>query len=31
MNTDARGDLIVNVTVKTLTLSDEQLNILRNI
>ena len=31
MNTDARGDLIVNVTVKTLTLSDDQLNILRNI
>ena len=31
MNTDARGDLIVNVTVKTLALSDEQLNILRNI
>ena len=31
MNTDARGDLIVNVTVKTSTLSDEQLNILRNI
>jgi curved DNA-binding protein len=31
MNTDSRGDLIVNVTVKTLTLSDEQLNILRNI
>ena len=31
MNTDARGDLIVNVTIKTLALSDEQLNILRNI
>jgi curved DNA-binding protein len=31
MNTDARGDLIVNVTIKTLTLSDDQLNILRNI
>lgn len=31
MNTDARGDLIVNVTVKTLALSDDQLNILRNI
>ena len=31
MNTDARGDLIVNVTVKTSTLSDDQLNILRNI
>ena len=31
MNSDARGDLIVNVTIKTLALSDEQLNILRNI
>ena len=31
MNTDARGDLIVNVTIVTPTLSDDQLNILRNI
>jgi curved DNA-binding protein len=31
MNTDTRGDLIVNVTIKTLSLSDDQLNILRNI
>jgi len=31
MNTDARGDLIVNVTIVTPTLTDEQLNILRNI
>jgi DnaJ-class molecular chaperone len=31
MNTDARGDLIVNVTVVTPTLTEEQLNILRNI
>lgn len=31
MNSNVRGDLIVNVTIKTLTLSDDQLNILRNI
>jgi hypothetical protein len=31
MNTDARGDLIVNVTIVTPTLTEEQLNILRNI
>lgn len=31
MNTDVRGDLIVNVTVKTLLLSDDQLNILKNL
>jgi DnaJ-class molecular chaperone len=31
MNTDYRGDLIVNVNVITPTLSQEQLNILRNI
>jgi curved DNA-binding protein len=31
MNTDARGDLIVNVTINTPMLSDDQLNILRNI
>jgi curved DNA-binding protein len=31
MNADVRGDLIVNVTVKTPVLNDDQLNILRNI
>jgi curved DNA-binding protein len=31
MNTDVRGDLIVNVTIKTPTLTDDQLNILRNL
>lgn len=31
MNTDVRGDLVVNVTVRTPTLSQEQLNALRNI
>jgi len=31
MNTDVRGDLIVNVTVKTPVLSEDKLNILRNI
>lgn len=31
MNTNVRGDLIVNVTVKTLALTDDQLNILRNL
>ena len=31
MNADVRGDLIVNVTVKTPILNDDQLNILRNI
>ena len=31
MNTNVRGDLIVIVTVKTPTLSDDQLNILRNL
>ena len=31
MNTNVRGDLIVNVTVKTPTLTDDQLNILRNL
>lgn len=31
MNSNVRGDLIVNVTIKTPTLSDAQLNILRNI
>lgn len=31
MNTNVRGDLIVNVTIKTLSLTDEQLNILRNL
>jgi len=31
MNTNVRGDLIVNVTVTTPTLTDDQLNILRNL
>ena len=31
MNSNVRGDLIVNVTIKTLTLTDDQLNILRNL
>jgi curved DNA-binding protein len=31
MNTNVRGDLIVNVTIKTLALTDDQLNILRNL
>jgi curved DNA-binding protein len=31
MNTDRRGDLVVNVIVKTPTLPEEQLNILRNL
>jgi DnaJ-class molecular chaperone len=31
MNTQLRGDLVVNVIIKTPTLSEEQLNILRNI
>ena len=31
MNTQLRGDLVVNVVIKTPTLSEEQLNILRNI
>ena len=31
MNADVRGDLIVNVTVKTPVLNDDQLNILRNL
>ena len=31
MNTNVRGDLIVNVIIKTPTLTDDQLNILRNL
>lgn len=31
MNTDVRGDLIVNIIIKTLSLSDAQLNILKNL
>lgn len=31
MNSDFRGDLIVNVNIKTLSLSDDQLNILRKL
>jgi curved DNA-binding protein len=31
MNTNIRGDLIVNVSIKTPTLNEEQLNILRNL
>jgi curved DNA-binding protein len=31
MNTNVRGDLIVNITIKTPSLTEQQLNILRNI